>query len=75
MGSQFECSLTPVPLDSEQGEATPDTANVSSLDALLPELAQLAQLRELHWDCAVLGLGSGIPAAWGQPGAFPRLRE
>lgn len=40
---------------------------------LLPELARLRWLERMEQ--SLPALRDGIPAAWGAPGAFPRLRQ
>ena len=74
------CPIIPPPLtcpgrcSAWQNEAVygkPDAHSHAA--ALLPELAQLQFLRALE-----LGLGGpavGLPAQWGQAGAFPRLER
>jgi hypothetical protein len=49
--------------------------STSQLGPLLPELAKLQWLEELEvtYDRSLI-LGP-VPAGWGQPGAFPRLRK
>ena len=43
---------------------------------LLPELSQLQWLEELSIGLSVgQPWAAGVPAEWGQPGAFPRLKE
>lgn len=59
---------SPGPFSSSSGgsgDAWPGT--------LLPELAQLQWLE--HMDQELPALRDGIPAEWGAPGAFPRLRR
>ena len=42
---------------------------------LLPQLAQLAHLEALNILLQHVRLRDPIPAAWGAPGAFPRLKR
>lgn len=58
-------SSSPASVSGGPGGAWPGT--------LLPELAQLQWLERLEQ--RLPALREGIPAEWGAPGAFPRLRQ
>lgn len=55
--------------------AAPRSRNMTEARAELPQLARLLWLEELLVGVPPSLLPRGVPAAWGLPGAFPRLKR